>query len=167
MIGIQITGLKEAVGSANRAPGEMKRAVRQSMSSAASKTARTIKSRTPSRWRSLVATRVATSRRTGNTWARLGYAAAPGFRSASRSSDRRFDWYKSYWNNYGTLARRDQAHRFSERVKPGHWASAKRRRNNAGVFPKHFWEAATLGWEQMFRRTFETSLGKQTKKLLQ
>ena len=158
---VEIAGLEDVLRTFETAPAEMRKVVRKCMTTASSKTAKSIKARTPKRWRKLVGYGVWTSRRNGMSGARMGYYASKSGRGgAKKNEDRAFDWYKAYWINYGTLMNRYPGHTFKRPVKPKHYAAAKRRRDRVGISPRLFFENATNGWESTYVAAFSAAMDK-------
>lgn len=155
---VEIRGIDDVLRTLEAAPKEMRAVAKKSMTAASRATARVLKQRTPKRWRSLVGYRVAVNRKSGQVGARMGYYNAKQAKGKQpKNQDRAFDWYKAYWQNYGTLANRDPDHYFKKPVKPRHYASSKRRRNRMGIPAKHFFENAISGWESTFLAAFRTA----------
>lgn len=164
---VEIRGLDDVLRTLETAPKETRDVAVKSMKTASRKTANMLKKRTPKRWRNLVGYRVGISRYTGRISARMGYynsRAARGKRG--KDEDRAFDWFKAYWNNYGTLSRRDPRHYFKEPVKPQHYTAAKNRRNRKGIRAQNFFEKAIQGWETIFLAAFRTSFDANFEKAL-
>ncbi len=155
---VEIRGMDDVLRTLQAAPKEMRAVARKSMTTASRKTATSLKQRTPSRWRGLVGYRVALNRRTGNVGARMGYYNSKTVRGKQpKDADRAFDWFKAYWQNYGTLSHRDPNHKFTRPVRSRFSAVARRRRNNTGVRAQNFFESAIAGWENIFLSAFRTA----------
>lgn len=163
---IEITGLNDVLKTLEQAPPEMRKVVKKAMTASARKTSQTLKSRTPKRWQSLVGYAVWQSRKTGAIGARLGYYSSKNSRRGKNKQPdlgRAFDWYKSYWLNYGTLAGRDPSHTFKNGVKPRHYAAARRRTNRSGIPHRNFFEKAINGWDQIYFQEFKRQMDKLQK----
>lgn len=164
---VEITGIDDVLRTLEAAPKEMRAVARKSMGKASSTTARRMKQKTPTRWRGLVGYRVAIDRRTGGIQARMGYYNAKTAKGKQpKNTDRAFDWFKAYWNNYGTLSKRDPRHVFKFPVKPARWAAAQRRRNRTGIPALHFFEKARQGWEDIFLSAFRAAFDANYEKAL-
>lgn len=160
---IEITGLNDVLRTFEQAPPEMRKVVKKAMTASARKTSRTLKSRTPKRWRNLVGYAVWQSKKTGAIGARLGYYSSKNSRRGQNKNPdlgRAYDWYKSYWLNYGTLAGRDPAHAFQRGIKPRHYAASRRRRNRSGIPHKNFFETAVSGWDRIYFEEFKRQMDK-------
>lgn len=66
-------------------------------------------------------------------------------------------WSIAYWLNYGTLNRRDRAHKFTEPIKR---QSVNSRR---GVRPQNFFDRAEPQMEQTYAKAFSEALNNRTK----
>ena len=154
----KIAGLDDCIKCIDAAPGNVMKMTRNAMKDAGKATARVIRSRTPARFRRIVGYKVTKGQLSGNTYALVGY-----FNKANpKQSDKEIpDWFKAYWKNYGTLAKRDRSHHFKYPVKPDNTTAAKSRRNKVGQRHENFFEAAIGGWNETFYRTFEESMKKQ------
>lgn len=156
----RIDGVAEMARAFDKAPGNMAKAVKTAMRSGANAVARKIRTGVPSDWSELAKAKVGVTRR-GSVY------AAAGLRNKKTSSSSEIPkWFKAYWANYGTLQKRDPGHRFDNPIKPAHYSSAKRRRNNVGQPPQKFFEGAIVGWEEVFTSAFEKSMKKQQDKIL-
>lgn len=154
----KIEGLDDCIKCMDAAPANVMKMTRAAMKDAGKVTARDIRSRTPGRWRRLVGYKVTKGQLSGNTYALVGYFN----KGAKKNSNAAIpDWFKAYWKNYGTLARRDRNHHFTNPVKGG----SKRRRNNVGQHAENFFESAISGWDSRFLSAFQDSMKKQENKL--
>lgn len=163
---VEIRGLNDVLRTFDEAPKEMRNVVKKAMRAAARKTSRTLKSRTPKRWRNLVGYAVWQNRKTGAIGARLGYYASKNSRRGQNKNPdvgRLYDWYKAYWLNYGTLSGRDPSHTFRKAVKPGHYAAARRRRNRSGIPHRNFFENAISGWDRVYVDEFKLQMDRTQK----
>lgn len=167
---VEIKGLDDILRVLNAAPKEMKAVARKSMAAAAKETTKAMHAKTPPRWRELAGWRVGINRRTGRISARMGYYNT-GKKKGKKAynKDMAFDWFKAYWANYGTLAKRDPRHVFKYPVRPSHHMVAQRRLQWVkGITPQHFFENARNGWENTFltafRKSFDTNYEKALKK---
>ena len=157
---IRIDGVEDVLRMFDGAPKELQKAGRKAMASAGRKVAAKLKRRIPPRWKRLIRSKANMSR-SGNLYAVMGLYN--GHESQGRQPDGKkvSDWFKAYWSNYGTLARRDPGHRFDYPVKSRRSAGGRLRRNDMGQFPERFFEAAAGGWENVFLDGFKDSLKKQ------
>ena len=151
-----IEGLSEYLRTIEQAPDVLVKCVKKSMRKAGNELARDIKSGTPTGFRPLVKCKVVKARISRNLSSAVGL-----YKSASKKDDG-FDWFKAYWKNYGTLARRDPSHRFDTAIKPDGTQAAMNRRNRLGQFPERFFEAALpAGWESRYVSTFVREMRSQ------
>ena len=151
-----IEGLAECLHTLDEAPNVMIKAVKQSMRKAGGELARDIKSGTPPRFKSLVKCKVMKARISKNL------SSAVGLYKGRTNGTEIPDWFKAYWKNYGTLARRDPSHRFDRPIKGDGTTAASRRRNNVGQFYERFFEVALpSGWESRYVASFVAEMKKQ------
>ena len=160
---LEIRGLDDVLRTLEAAPKEMRAIAKKSFSTASSKTAKTLKQRTPKRWRNLVGYRVGVNQKTGGVSARMGYYNAKQAKGKQPPKDlaRVFDWYKAYWINYGTLSMRDPNHKFKYPIR-----NRKKRRNNVGMPARHFFEAAIKGWDTVFVAAFKKAFDANFDKMI-
>lgn len=142
------------------APKELQKAGKKAMASAGRKVAAKLKRQIPSRWKRLIKSKAKMSR-DGNFWAVMGLYNGHEAQGHQPNGKKVSDWFKAYWANYGTLARRDPSHSFDYPVKSRKSASGRLRRNDMGQFPERFFEDAAGGWENVFLDGFKDSLKKQ------
>ncbi len=155
----KIEGLDDCIKCLDRAPANVVKMTRTAMREAGKQTARLIRQRTPGRFRRLVGYKVSKGQLSGNTYALVGYFNKSGKKASNRDIP---DWFKAYWKNYGTLARRDASHHFVTPVKKGRVPG---RRNQMGQPAVNFFEAAIGGWENQFLNAFQNSMKAQENKL--
>ncbi len=151
----KIEGLDDCIKCIDRAPQNVLKMTKKAMREAGKQTARVIRQRTPGQFRRLVGYKVTKGQISGNTYALVGY-----FNKGKKknSNDEIPDWFKAYWKNYGTLARRDASHHFVTPVKRGRVPG---RRNRIGQHAEHFFEAAIDGWDTQFLKAFQESMKAQ------
>lgn len=150
----KIEGLDDCIRCIEAAPQNVLKMTKTAMREAGKATARVIRAGTPARFRRLVGSKVTKGAVSSNTYALVGYFS----KGQKKNSDKEVsDWFKAYWKNYGTLARRDSSHHFATKVKP----RVRGRRNNVGQPPELFFEQACEGWETKFLDTFQSSMKKQ------
>lgn len=154
----RIEGLDDCLKCMDQAPQNVVKMTKTAMREAGKQTARLIRSRTPGRFRRLVGSKVTKGQATGITYALVGYFSKENKKGSHSEVS---DWFKAYWKNYGTLARRDRSHAFATSVKP----HVKGRRNNVGQNPENFFEQAIEGWDNKFLESFQESMKKQENKL--
>ena len=157
---IRIDGVEDVLRMFDGAPKELQKAGKKAMASAGRKVAAKLKRQIPSRWKKLIKSKAKMSR-DGNFWAVMGLYNGNEAQGHQPDGKKVSDWFKAYWANYGTLARRGPNHRFDYPVKSRKSASGRLRRNDMGQFPERFFEAASGGWENVFLDGFRDSLKKQ------
>lgn len=158
MVTLEVEGFKEALAGIDGAPTRLKKIVDKAFKEGGKAASRSVRQKTPKRWKKLVRYKVEKSLR-GNTSALIGYFnSSRGTRGKSDMPD----WFKAYWKNYGTLSRRDPEHKFDNPVKPH-----VERRNNAGQFPEKFFEAAMERMEDAFIGKVEEVLKANEDKILE
>lgn len=160
---ITITGLTKTLRWMDKMPQNCLEVVRRSMRDAAKTTARQIRQRTPKRWRTLIKQRVklyGKNNQSGQVEAKTGWIDTGRQHSSSGKANPPTDWFKAYWQNYGTLTGRDPRHEFKYPVKHSSTAAARRRRNRRGCPHQNFYERSVQGWHELFMSTFESAMVK-------
>ena len=142
-----IEGLDDCLKCLDTAPENVVKMTKNAMREGGKAASRVIRAKTPARWRRLVGYKVSKGQLSGNTYALVGY-----FNKG---------WFKAYWKNYGTLARRDASHHFSNPVK----RNVRGRRNNVGQPANLFFEQALGGCYERFLSAFRDSMSKQEQTL--
>lgn len=151
-----IEGLGDYLRTLEKAPDELLKAVRKAMRKAGNELARDIKPGIPPSFRNLVKCKVTKAMLSKNL------SSAIGLYKGKVTGNDIPEWFKAYWKNYGTLARRDPAHRFDRPVKGDGTVAANRRRNKLGQFSEEFWEDALPGgWESRYLDTFVKEMKSQ------
>ena len=140
---IHIDGLDDCLRCMDAAPANALKMTSTALREASKKSARTIRQKTPQRFRRLVKYKVFKGQITNNQNALVGLFNK---KQTTNGSSEVADWFKAYWKNYGTLTKRDQQHTFDTPVK----RRVPRRRNNVGQPHENFFEAAIAGWEGPF-----------------
>ena len=155
---IRIEGLDDCLKALDRLPENALRMTEAALKEAAQPVAKRMRSKMPARFRKLIKAKVikAERRLNGNSTAIIG-----AFKRRKQDEKEVNDWFKMYWQNYGTLSRRDPGHEFVYPIKKG-----KRRRNNVGQGHLNFFEVAAEGWDQMMYDNFIAALKKRDKELL-
>ncbi len=156
---IRIEGLDDCLKALDRLPENALRMTEASLKEAAQPVAKMMRSKMPQRFRKLIKSKVikAERRMNGNSTAIIGT-----FKRRKQSDKEVNDWFKMYWQNYGTLSHRDPGHEFVFPIKKGN----RRRRNNVGQDHLNFFEAAAEGWDKMMYNNFIAALKKRDKELL-
>lgn len=155
---IRIEGLDDCLKALDRLPENALRMTEAALKEAAQLVAKRMRSKMPPRFRKLIKSKVikAERRMNGNSTAIIG-----AFKRRRQDEREVNDWFKMYWQNYGTLSHRDLGHEFVFPIKKG-----KRRRNNVGQDHLNFFESAAEGWDQMMYNNFIAALKKRDKELL-
>lgn len=155
---VRIEGLDECLKALDRLPENALRMTEAALKEAAQPVAKKIRSGMPPIFRKLIKAKVikAERRMNGNSTAIIG-----AFKRRRQDEREVNDWFKMYWQNYGTLSHRDPGHEFVYPIKKG-----RRRRNNVGQDHQNFFEAAAEGWFQMMYSNFIAALKKRDKELL-
>lgn len=156
---IRIEGLDDCLKAFDRMPGNALKICESAMKEAAQPVAKKIRSGMPKEFRRLIKVKVIKGERriNGNTTVIVG-----AFKRKKASDKEIPDWFKMYWQNYGTLTHRDPSHEFVFPVKKGN----RRRRNNVGQPHLNFFDDAIQGWEQMIYDNFIAALKRREDELL-
>lgn len=156
---IRIEGLDDCLKALDRLPGNALRMTEDAMKEAAQPVARKIRSGMPKEFRRLIKTKLikAEKRINGNSTVIVG-----AFKGKKFSDNNVPDWFKMYWQNYGTLTHRDPNHEFVRPIKKNN----RNRRNNVGQPHQNFFDDAIRGWEQMIYDNFIAALKKRENDLL-
>lgn len=160
---IEIKGLNDTLRWMDKMPENCLKITRKAMQDAAKATAKQVRQRTPKRWRALAKQKVklyGKGWQSGEVVAKMGWIDNDQKSSSTGKTNPPTDWFKAYWQNYGTLAGRDPNHSFKEPVKHGKTAAAKRRKNRAGLQHQNFYEKSIEGWHELFMKTYEASMVK-------
>jgi len=155
---IRVEGLDDCLKALDRLPENALRMTEAALKEAAQPVAKKIRSGMPSEFRRLIKAKVikAERRLNGNSTAIIG-----AFKRRRQDEREVNDWFKMYWQNYGTLTHRNPGHEFVFPIKKG-----KRRRNNVGQPHKDFFEAAANGWDQLMYNNFIAAIKRRDNELL-
>lgn len=156
---IRIEGLDDCMKAFDRLPANALRMTEASMKEAAQPVAKKIRAGMPKEFRKLIKTKLikAERRMNGNSTVIVG-----AFKRKRQSDKEVNDWFKMYWQNYGTLTHRDPGHEFVFPIKKG----TRRRRNNVGQPHKNFFDDAIRGWEQLIYDNFLAAMKRRENELL-
>lgn len=146
--GITISGLDDCLRFCDNAPKEMFNLCKEAMKEGGRVSSKYLRGRVDRRWRKLV--KAKTTTKSGKLNTGIGLWA----------KNNKFDWFKAYWKNYGTLTKRDPGHSFQSPVRSANQAVAKRRRNNVGQPHENFFEGAIKGYDEKFVEAFENYIDK-------
>jgi len=157
-LSVRVEGLDDCLKALDRLPQNALRMTEAALKEASQPVAKKIRSGMPAIFRRLIKAKVikAERRMNGNSTAIIG-----AFKRKKQSDKEVNDWFKMYWQNYGTLSHRDPGHEFVFPIKKG-----KRRRNNVGQPYQNFFEAAAQGWDQMMYNNFIAALRRRDNELL-
>lgn len=161
--GITISGFEDCLKLFENAPENVVKAARKAMSTAAQKAARNVRRRIPKRFSPLVKARVTNKGTINGAFGLFNGHQVNGHQS--RIGSPIDDWFKAYWQNYGTLEGRDPTHRFERPVKHAGTAAASRRRGGRGIQHRNWFEYAIEGWRSTFVADFHEAFKAQEKQL--
>ena len=151
-----ITGLDDALKCFDQAPKNLRNVVKTAMRAGARQAKKEIRNVMPRRFKRLVSYRVKKGRVSKDLNAEVGV-----FNKVKGVGKERDDWYKAYWKNYGTLARRDSSHQFNEPIKK----LGRKRRNEVGQLHENFYDKAIEPAKSAYLRAFQDSVKRQEDKL--
>jgi len=155
-ISAYITGLDDALKCFDQAPQNLLKVVRQALKDGGKQAAKEIRRAMPRRFKRLVSCKVVRGSLTGDWSALVG-----AFNKVKSGTDEPSDWFKAYWKNYGTLARRDKNHKFDYPIKK----LSRKRRNEVGQPHENFYDAAIAPAQGAFLRAFQDSVKAREDKL--
>ena len=136
-----------------RYPDKMLKLTKKSMRSAASESAKIIRSTGNPRFASLVGYKVASGKLSGDLSAAVGY-----FRSRQKEKSDVDDWFKAYWSEYGTLENRYAGHRFQRR------RAARSRHFRGGIMPRLQYEGCKSDAIDAYQTRLEKEMVKNFEK---
>lgn len=151
-----ITGLDDALRCFDQAPANLLKVVKTALREGGKQAAKEIRKVMPRRFKRLVSQKVVKGA-LSNDWSVLVGA----FNKAKSGTDEPDDWFKAYWKNYGTLARRDPGHNFDYPIK----RLNRKRRNEVGQPAEHFYDGSIAAAQAAFLRAFQDSIKNQEDKL--
>lgn len=158
---VTIKGLNETLRWMDKMPENCLKLTRKSMQDAAKATSKQIRQRTPKRWRTLTKQKVklyGKNGQSGQVVAKMGWIDTGRQSSSTGKVNPPTDWFKAYWQNYGTLAGRDPNHEFKVPIKHGKTAAARRRRNRRGFKHLNFYEKSIEGWHELFMKAYDAAM---------
>lgn len=162
-IKLSIEGLDGCLKLFDDLPENVLRMEKASMRKASAAVSKNIRKGVPKRFRKLVKYKMYEDR-DRNTYVLIGlYNRKEIAGNQPESGDPVFDWFKAYWANYGTLARRDKNHKFKYGIKPK--SAGNRRRQSVGQPAQNFFAKAISGWENVYVETLEKEMKKNEDKL--
>lgn len=164
---VTIEGINDAMRAFEKAPEKMDKIIVTAMRSACKPVAKDIRSKTPSRFKKLVKSKVkANNNQEVEAWIGLFNGKQKNGRQGKTKVD---DWFKAYWQNYGTLENRDPIHHFQSPVKHNKTRAARNRRGHRGIKARHFYpydDGLPQSIVQQYLHELQGSLKKQEDKLL-
>lgn len=164
---VKIEGIDEAMRAFQNAPDKMDKIILTAIRNACKPVAKDIKSKTPTRFRKLVKSKVkANYNHEVEAW--IGFFNGKQ-KNGKQGKTKVDDWFKAYWQNYGTLENRDPHHRFQFPLKHNKTAAARNRRGHRGIKARHFYpydDGLPQGIVSQYLQELKSSLKKQEKKIL-
>lgn len=150
---LSVEGLDECLRMFDNLPENILKMEKASMRKASAAVSKNMRKAIPKRFRKLVKYRMYEDRNR-NTYVLIGlYNRKEVAGHQPESGDPVFDWFKAYWANYGTLARRDRNHKFKYGIKPK--TAGNPRRQSVGQKAQNFFAGAIAGWQNVYIETFE------------
>lgn len=151
-----ITGLDDALKCFDQAPKNLVKVVKTAMRAGGRQAAKEIRKAMPRRFKRLVTSKVVKGGVSGDWNALVG-----AFNKVKNGGKEPDDWFKAYWQNYGTLKHRDPGHKFDYPIKNLH----RKRRNEEGQPARNFYDASIGSAQNAFIRAFQDSVKQQEDKL--
>lgn len=151
---VRIEGLTEALAFLEAYPKKVNGIVKKSLKVAIKPVLNDIKQNAPkSAWKKMVTAKYVKG---SNPTIKFGFF---GEKKSGREAREIPDWFKAYWNNYGTLNKRFSGHKFQFPVKK------TTKNNNAGVKSKLFFDRAIEGKEMQTYNLFSQTVVNEVNKL--
>jgi len=134
---VRIEGIDQALRAFQNAPEKMDKILLTAMRAACKPVAKEIRGNTPKRFQKLVKYKVKATRSSCvEAWIGLFNNKQ---QQGSQGKTKVDDWFKFYWQNYGTLNNRDPRHHFKNPVKHSKTKAARNRRGSMGIEPRNFY----------------------------
>lgn len=153
MSGITIEGINDCFKTFDKMPENANKLCRKAMSRGTKAVAKKMKTQIPSCYKKLIKAIVKKSSVTDDLQALVG-----AFNSgATTINGYNSDWFVMYWNNYGTLAGRDNNHDFDNPVKNSNRAK-RLKTQKRGIKAKNWFEKAQEGCENIFYDEFQKTI---------
>lgn len=150
---LSVDGLDECLRMFDNLPDNILKMEKTAMRKASAAVSKNMRKAIPKRFRKLVKYKMYEDR-DRNTYVLIGlYNRKEIAGHQPDSGDPVFDWFKAYWANYGTLARRDRNHKFKFGIKPK--GPGNPRRQSVGQKAQNFFAGAISGWQNVYVETFE------------
>lgn len=164
---VKIEGISEAMRAFQNAPEKMDKIALSAIRSACKPIARDIRSKTPSRFKKLVKSKVkANHNHEIEAWIGFFNGKQKNGRQGKTKVD---DWFKFYWQNYGTLENRDPNHRYKSPIKHNRTAAARNRRGSRGIKARHYYpydDGLPQNMVSQYLQELRSSFKKQEKNIL-
>lgn len=155
---VKIEGVADCLRWMEEAPADMVKVAKKAMRAGGRVVTKEMKAKIDARWRGLIKYKVSGGRNDKDLNCGIGLFNTHQQQGKQPDTHAVDDWFKAYWKNYGTLARRDPKHQFTKPIKPDRQAAAQRRRNRLGQPHENFFEAILQGYEDRFYDAFAKSL---------
>ena len=162
-----ITGVEDTLRFFDKQPANAKSIVQKAMRAGGKAGAKQLKNSVPGRWKALPRSKVGINAR-NEIWCRFGmynnHVAQGHQPKAYRGNNAKEgieDWFKFYWQNYGTLKHRDRSHDFVYPIK-----NKKNRRNEEGQKHTNVYDRAVDNAKKAFAGAFESAVEKNKDELL-
>lgn len=157
-IKLSVDGIDECLKIFDNLPENILKMEKASMRKASAAVSKNMRKAIPKRFRKLVKYKMYEDR-DKNTYVLIGlYNRKEIAGHQPGKGDPVFDWFKAYWANYGTLARRDKNHKFKFGIKPK--TAGNPRRQSVGQPAQNFFAKAISGWENIYVDTLEKEMKK-------
>jgi len=154
---VRIEGLDDCIKAFDRMPANALKMTEDSLREAARPVTRSVRSKMPSDFRSLIKARLIRGQKRPNGCAAILLGAF-----VEKNAPETSKWRKMYWKNYGTLKHRDPSHTFTDPIKK----ATPRRRNNEGQGHENFFDRAMEGWDTSLINNFFAALKRREDQLL-
>lgn len=148
----RIEGVEDAIRVLEEYPNKINSAVKRAMRNSIKPLLIEIKNSTHKRHRRLVKSKFLKAKEPTMMFGLFGEKALPNGRAIP-------DWFKAYWKNYGTLARRDSGHKFVFKRKniTEKW--------KGGIAPSRAFDKVIEGKESVIEARFVSEIIKEAEKL--
>lgn len=156
----KLEGVSQCMKAFDKAPENLLKLVKKASQSASRKANKHMQNALDPRWRGLCTYKVTNKK--GNIVSTIGLfdkGDATGHQP-KEGADPVMDWFKAYWNNYGTLGGRDPNHKFREPVKKRQTST-----NKSGLAHKNFFENAMAGCDEVYEKEFLSFIEKNKDKI--
>lgn len=154
---VRIEGLDDCLKAFEEMPANALKMTEDSLREAARPVARSVRSKMPKEFRSLIKARLVRAMKRTNGCAAILLGAF-----VERNAPEISQWRKMYWKNYGTLKHRDPGHEFTSPIKK----ATPKRRNNEGQGHENFFDRAMEGWDSMMIDNFLAAMKRREDQLL-